>query len=100
MSLINRLKAELSKPFKMKDLRDIHYILKMEVHRSSDQRVMMISQHKYIAEPTTKYMMVDCTSVLTPQVPGLSLEPETELSVAQIAPQPSITEESWGLFNI
>ncbi|OWY93553.1 Gag-pol Polyprotein [Phytophthora megakarya] len=50
MRLINKLKAELSNRFRMKDLGDIHYILKMEVRRNREQRVMTISQRKYIAE--------------------------------------------------
>ncbi|GMF23568.1 unnamed protein product [Phytophthora fragariaefolia] len=62
MNLINRLKAELSKRFKMKDQGDIHYILKMEVHRNRDQRVMMISQRKYIAELITKYKLGESVS--------------------------------------
>ncbi|POM58367.1 Polyprotein [Phytophthora palmivora] len=88
MRLINRLKAELSNRFKMKDLGDIHYILKMEVQRNREQRVMMISQRKYIAELITKYKMVDSAPVMTPQVPGLTLEPETKMSAQQIAAQP------------
>ncbi|GMF32064.1 unnamed protein product [Phytophthora fragariaefolia] len=87
-SLINRLKVELSKRFKLKDLGDIHYILKMEVRRNRDQRVMMISQRKYIAELITKYKLGESTPVMTPQVPGLVLEPETKLSAEQIAAQP------------
>ncbi|GMF23042.1 unnamed protein product [Phytophthora fragariaefolia] len=88
MSLINRLKAELSKRFKMKDLGDIHYILKMEVYRNRDQRVMMISQRKYIAELITKYKLGESAPVMTPQVPGLVLEPEPKLSAEQFAAQP------------
>ncbi|GMF58873.1 unnamed protein product [Phytophthora fragariaefolia] len=82
------LKAELSNRFKMKDLGDIHYILKMEVHRNRDQRVMMISQRKYIAELIKKYKLGECAPVMTPQVPGLVLESETKLSAEQIAAQP------------
>ncbi|KAG3010793.1 hypothetical protein PC121_g14993 [Phytophthora cactorum] len=88
MNLINRLKDELSKRFKMKDLGDIHYILKMEVHRNRDQHAMTISQRKYIAELITKYKMVESSLGLTPQVPGLVLQPETEMSAEQIAAQP------------
>ncbi|OWY90842.1 LOW QUALITY PROTEIN: Integrase, catalytic core protein, partial [Phytophthora megakarya] len=65
MSLINQLKAELSNRFKMKDLGDIHYILKMEVTRNREQRVMTISQRKYIAELVAK--LVDNAPVMTPQ---------------------------------
>ncbi|GMF45431.1 unnamed protein product [Phytophthora fragariaefolia] len=85
MSLINRLKAELSNRFKLKDLGDI---LKMEVHRNRHQRVMMISQRKYIAELITKYKLSESAPVMTPQVPGLVLEPETKLSAEQIAAEP------------
>jgi hypothetical protein len=54
ISLITKLKVELSKRFKMEDLGDIHYILKMEVQRNRDQRVVMIPQRKYIADLITK----------------------------------------------
>ncbi|KAE9307873.1 hypothetical protein PR003_g20891 [Phytophthora rubi] len=72
----------------MKDLGDIHYILKMEVHRNRAQRTMMISQRKYIAELISKFNLVNSTPVMTPQVSGLALEPETKLSAEQIAAQP------------
>ncbi|KAJ8577780.1 hypothetical protein ON010_g1426 [Phytophthora cinnamomi] len=72
----------------MKDLGDIHYILKMEVHRNRNQRVMMISQHKYIAALMTTDKLGKCAPVMTPQVSGLVLEPETKLSAEQIAAQP------------
>ncbi|OWY99287.1 Gag-pol Polyprotein [Phytophthora megakarya] len=74
MGLINQLKAELSNRFKMKDLGDIHYILKMEVARNREQRVMTISQRKYIAELVAKYKLVDSAPVMTPQFPGLAFQ--------------------------
>ncbi|OWZ21845.1 LOW QUALITY PROTEIN: Integrase, catalytic core protein [Phytophthora megakarya] len=88
MSLINQLKAELSNRFKMKDLGDIHYILKMEVARNREQRVMTISQRKYIAELVTKYKLLDSAPVMTPQAPGRTLELETEMTAEQVAAQP------------
>ncbi|GMF16671.1 unnamed protein product [Phytophthora fragariaefolia] len=93
------LKAELSKRFKMKDLEDIHYILKLEVHRLRDQRVMMISQRKYIAELITKYNLGDSAPVLTPQGPGHVLAsaclPKERKSVTGDVIQMAGTSISW-----
>ncbi|POM69384.1 LOW QUALITY PROTEIN: Integrase catalytic core protein [Phytophthora palmivora] len=88
MRLIHRMKAELSNRFKNEDIGDIHYILKMELQHNREQRVMMVSQRKYIVELITTYKMVDSAPVMTPQVAGLTLEPDMKMSAQQIAAQP------------
>ncbi|OWY96110.1 Gag-pol Polyprotein, partial [Phytophthora megakarya] len=50
MRLINHLKFDLLSRFTMKDVGDIHYILKMEVRRNREKRTMSISQQSYVNE--------------------------------------------------
>jgi hypothetical protein len=85
--LINQLKGDLSARFKMKDLGDIHYILKMEVRRNRAENIMTISQHNYVNELVKKFNMEKSAPVATPQLRGVELEPETEMSAQQIAAQ-------------
>ncbi|OWZ00378.1 Integrase, catalytic core protein [Phytophthora megakarya] len=87
MRLINQLKSDLSSRFKMKDLVDIHYILKMEVRRNREKGTMTISQHSYINEPLKKFKMEGCASVATPQLRGEKIEAETGMSAQQITVQ-------------
>ncbi|OWY99179.1 polyprotein, partial [Phytophthora megakarya] len=49
---------------------------------------MATSQPSYIAELITKYKLVDSAPVMTPQLPGLTLDPVTKRSTKQIAAQP------------
>ncbi|POM80566.1 Integrase catalytic core protein [Phytophthora palmivora] len=87
MRLINKIKAELSMRFKMKDLGNISYILKMEIIRNRVDKTMSISQHRYISELLKKYNIENSSVVATPQVTGLELEPETKMTAEQIAAQ-------------
>ncbi|GMF21560.1 unnamed protein product [Phytophthora fragariaefolia] len=85
--LINQLKRDLSARFKMKDLGEIHYILKMEVRRNRKDKTMTISQHKYIKELLNKFDMEKCVPVSSPQIRGIELQAETDMSAQQIAAQ-------------
>ncbi|KAJ8509101.1 hypothetical protein ON010_g18802 [Phytophthora cinnamomi] len=87
IELISKLKQDLSGRFKMKDLEDIHYILKMEVRRNRKNRTMTISQHKYIDELLDKFNMGHCTAVTTPQLKEVELVAETKMSPQEIAAQ-------------
>ncbi|POM76760.1 Polyprotein [Phytophthora palmivora] len=87
MRLISKIKAELSMRFKMKNLGNISYILKMEILRNRVHKTMSISQHRYILELLKKYNIENSSVVATPQVTGLELEPETKMTAEQIAAQ-------------
>ncbi|POM78942.1 Integrase catalytic core protein [Phytophthora palmivora] len=87
MRLINKIKAELSMRFKMKDLGNISYILKMEITRNRVDKTMSISQHRYIVYLLKKYNIENSSVVATPQVTGLELKPETKMTAEQIAAQ-------------
>jgi hypothetical protein len=88
ITLLQRVKDELSRRFKIKDLGDIHYILKMEVRRNRAKRVMTICQTKYINDLLIKYKMENCTVAATPQAVSMELQPKTQMSPEQIANQP------------
>ncbi|GMF48156.1 unnamed protein product [Phytophthora fragariaefolia] len=87
MRLINQLNRDLSARFKMRDLGEIHYILKMEVRRNRKDKTMTISQHKYIKELLNKFDMEKCVPVSSPQIRGIELRAETDMSAQQIASQ-------------
>jgi hypothetical protein len=44
------IKEELSQKFEMKDLRELHLFLGMEVERNHDERILHINQIKYLKE--------------------------------------------------
>ena len=50
MSQMQKLKDALSSEFKMKDLGDIKYLLKIEVSRDRENQLMKLSQRKYVAD--------------------------------------------------
>ncbi|GMF64036.1 unnamed protein product [Phytophthora fragariaefolia] len=87
LNLINNIKRELCMRFKMKDLGDIHYILKMEVRRNRENKTMSISQHQHILDLLKKYKIEKSSAVTTPQLAGRELEPETNTSAAEIGAQ-------------
>ena len=88
LSAVNKVKEILSKRFKMKDLGDIHYMLKMEIKRDRKNKLLSISQHKYIQDLLIKYDMVECNIVDTPQAVSVVLEKEDKLTEDEIRAQP------------
>jgi hypothetical protein len=88
MESLNEVKEELSRRFKMKDLGDINYLLKVEIIRDKNKRLLGLSQKKYIHDLIQKYGLVSSTSVKIPEEPSVVLEKETKLTAAQIAAQP------------
>ncbi|GMF47676.1 unnamed protein product [Phytophthora fragariaefolia] len=68
--------------FNTKDLGNIHYILKMEARRNRDNKT---SHHQYILDLLKKYKIEKGSAVTTPQLAGCELEPETDMSAAEIA---------------
>lgn len=86
--VVDAIKDELNRRFKMKDLGDINYLLKMEVQRDMDNKTMTISQRKYVQDLLEKYGMQDCISAPTPQAVGVELKAERNMTPQQIAAQP------------
>ncbi|KAF0702658.1 hypothetical protein AaE_015796 [Aphanomyces astaci] len=86
--LVKNLQVELNKRFKMQDLGDLHYILKMEVKRNRVDKTMSLSQTKYIHDLLAKFGVQDSTAVSTPQVVGVDLVAEAIMTQDEIAKQP------------
>jgi hypothetical protein len=87
MIQMRKVKAMLSKEFKMKDLGEIKYLLKIEINRDRKKKRLSMSQHRYIVELLHKYDMLDTTAVLTPQTCNAELEPETGMTPQEMKAQ-------------
>ena len=59
LSAVLEVKAQLGQKFKMKDLGELHYILKMEVKRDMEKKILTLSEHKYVQNLLRKYNMKD-----------------------------------------
>ncbi|CAH9096877.1 unnamed protein product [Cuscuta epithymum] len=66
MSLVNKLKSQLSNEFEMKDLGAAKKILGMEIHRDRQAGKLYLSQKKYIEKMLNRFNMSNCKSVSTP----------------------------------
>ncbi len=53
------IKKELSRKFEMKDLKELHFFLGMEVERNRDERLLHIDQIKYLKEILKRFRMED-----------------------------------------
>jgi len=65
-SLVNKLKAQLSSEFDMKDLGFAKKILGMEINRDRQAGKLFLSQKKYVLKMLDKFGMRDCKTVSTP----------------------------------
>jgi hypothetical protein len=68
------LKKELSAGFEMRDLGELHYILGVDVERTSDG--IALSQQHYIEKLLKKFRMETATSVSTPMDVNVKLQKE------------------------
>jgi hypothetical protein len=66
------VKEELSRKFQMKDLRDLHFFLGMEVERNHAQRLLYINQIGYFKEILKRFRMEDCKAIGVPLDPRQS----------------------------
>jgi hypothetical protein len=88
LGLIEDVKARLSSRFKMKDLGEVHYLLKMEIRRDRKRKLLSLSQHQYVQELLKRFNMEDCSTEPTPQAKSVELVKEEKLSKEQMAAQP------------
>ena len=63
-NLIEEIQQQLSQKFEMKDLREMHYCLGLEVQRDSNQT--FLSQGKYAKSLLTKLKMDECKVAFVP----------------------------------
>ena len=61
---IGRVKLNLAASFHMKDLRDLHYVLGIDVIRTPEG--ILISQRHYVLSMLFKFRMADYKSLSTP----------------------------------
>ena len=66
MEEINRLKAQLSRTFDMKDLGAAKHILGMEIHRDRKNGKLWLSQQKYVEKVLEKFCMNNVKPVNVP----------------------------------
>ena len=66
MEEINRLKAQISRTFEMKDLGVEKHILGMEIHRDRKNGKLWLSQQKYVDKVLEKFGMNNVKHVNVP----------------------------------
>jgi hypothetical protein len=70
-------KEELNQKFEMKDLRELHFFLGMEVERNRDERLLRINQIKYLKEILKRFGMEDYKPIGVPFDPKVKLQRTT-----------------------
>lgn len=89
VSKINKVKEDLAKKFKMKDLGEAHYCLGIEVMRDKAKACVTLSQRRYIDTILKRFQMEDCKAVSTPMDPGVKLSkdmsPQTDEEIQEMA---------------
>ena len=71
---ISQVNTQLSNAFKMKDLGNLHYFLRIEVIHTTDG--ILLTQRHYVLNMLYKFRMTDCLSVSTPPDRNLKLRPD------------------------
>jgi Reverse transcriptase (RNA-dependent DNA polymerase) len=81
-AIVDGIKCDLNKVFKMKDLGEIHWLLNLKIERDWDTKTIAISQAAYIDCIIDRFNLQDAKSCATPLDPNLKLSkdkcPETE----------------------
>ena len=72
---IVHIKKVLSERFEMKDMKELHYFLGIEIIQTLD--IIMISQHHYILNLLFKFGITECKVVATPLNQNLKLDVES-----------------------
>ena len=70
---LDRVKSELAKIFKLKDLGETTSLLGVEVNYNCLKRTLKLSQKQYIQDILNRFHMMECHPVSTPMTPGLNL---------------------------
>jgi hypothetical protein len=69
-----QIKKELNQKFEMKDLRELHLFLGMEVERNCDEQLLRINQIKYLKEILKRFRMQECKPIRVPFDPKMKLQ--------------------------
>jgi hypothetical protein len=76
LKTIDWLKKELCQRFEISDLRELHWLLGVEITRDRLARTISLSQRAYIDLILEDFKMKDCNAVSTPMDPGAKLTHE------------------------
>ena len=74
----NNIKKLLSSRFEMKDMKELHYFLGIEVIRTPDG--IMLSQRHYILNLLYKFGMTECKPITTSLDRNIKLDVECQMS--------------------
>ena len=72
-AMVDKVKADLAKVFKLRDLGPTSFLLGVAVTRDRRNRSLQLSQRQYIIDILDRFNMSDCKPVTTPMEPGLHL---------------------------
>ena len=75
---INRVKSQLAASFEIKDMGDLHYILKIKVIRIPEG--ILIMQRHYVLSMLFKFGMMECKSVSNPLDKNVKLRPDARMA--------------------
>jgi Reverse transcriptase (RNA-dependent DNA polymerase) len=89
-SLLTQVKNELGNRFKMTDLGEARWILGMEVTRNRRDRMLTLTQRRYVQTILERHGMVECRPVSTPMVPNHHLEKLTAPEIDAISYQSAV----------
>jgi Reverse transcriptase (RNA-dependent DNA polymerase) len=91
-AIIDGIKRNLNKVFKMKDLGEIHWLLNLKIECDWNAKTIAISQAAYIDRIIDRFNLQDAKSCVTPLDPNLKLSedkcPETERGKEAMAKTP------------
>ena len=93
--LMDSIKAELQRKFKMRDLGPLHYILGIQVIRDRSKCLIYLSQAKHIEDVLSKHNMSNCRPVSTPLDKSVTLSkddcPDSPDEVAYMSSVPYLS---------
>ena len=73
LRLVDAVKAEFHKRYKMKDMGQLEYVLGVRVDQNPSQKTIQLSQQSYIHDMLQRFEMINCKGVDTPMDPKLKL---------------------------
>jgi transposase InsO family protein len=75
-TLVQSVKDELKKRFKLRDLGPTKFLLGVAIERDRNKKILTLSQKQYILDILSRYGHSDCNPVSTPMDPGCKLSTE------------------------
>ena len=74
--IIQEIKADLMKIFKMKDLGELHWLLNFKIGRNRTEKSISFSQEAYIDKILNRFNLQDSKTHITPLDPNMRLTKE------------------------